>query len=40
MTKTQDSTKLKEDQKKGWLKRILERLAKANQQSGGQPPSC
>ena len=40
MTKTQGSTKLKEDSKKGWLKRLLDRLAKANQQSGGRPPSC
>jgi hypothetical protein len=37
MTTTQDSTKMKETKKKGWLKRFFERLAEANQQ---KPPSC
>jgi hypothetical protein len=40
MTTTQDSTKMKETKKKGWLKRFFERLAKANQESGDKPPSC
>jgi hypothetical protein len=30
------STKSKQSQKKNWFMRFLERLAKANQQSGGQ----
>jgi hypothetical protein len=36
MAKSKTSTKSIQSKKKGWFKRFLERVAKANQQSGGQ----
>jgi hypothetical protein len=36
MAKSKTSMKSKRSQKKSWFKRFLERVAKANQQSGGQ----
>jgi len=36
MAKNKTSTKSKQSKKKGWFKKFLERVAKANQQSGGQ----
>jgi hypothetical protein len=36
MARNKTSKKSKESQKRGWFKRFLERVAKANQQSGGQ----
>ena len=37
MAKDKRSRELKQGQKKSWFKRFLERVAKASQQSGGQP---
>jgi hypothetical protein len=36
VTKARYATGPKEHRKKGWFKRLLERIAKANQESGGQ----
>jgi hypothetical protein len=36
MAKDGSSMKPKEAEKKGWFKRFLERVAKANEKSGGQ----
>ena len=36
MAKSKTSMKSKQNQKKSWFKRFLERVAKANQKSGGQ----
>jgi hypothetical protein len=36
MVKDKHSTELNQGQKKSWFKKFLERLAKANEKSGGQ----
>jgi hypothetical protein len=36
MAKDKSSKKPKQGQKKGWFKKFLERVAKANEKSGGQ----
>jgi hypothetical protein len=36
MAKDKRSTELNQGQKKNWFKRFLERVAKANEKSGGQ----
>jgi hypothetical protein len=38
MAKSEDERKPQKGQKKHWFKRLLDRVAKANEQSGGQ--SC
>jgi hypothetical protein len=36
MARDKHATKVKAHQKKGWFKRLLERIAKANQETGGE----
>jgi hypothetical protein len=36
MIKRENSTRPEHNERKGWFKRLLERIAKANQESGGQ----
>jgi len=36
MSERKTLRELKQGQKKGWFKKFLERVAKANQQNGGQ----